>query len=43
MVAEPCALCALILQLKRLSKYERLVYQQHLYLHHHVQEYHVDR
>jgi hypothetical protein len=43
MVAEPCALCTLILQLGKLSKYEMLVYQRHLELHHHVQEYHVDR
>lgn len=39
----PCSLCVLILQLGELSKPEQVVYGQHLRLHHHLQQYHIDR
>ena len=42
-VAEPCAMCVLVMQLGELSPLEREVYAAHLRLKHHLAAYYVGR
>jgi hypothetical protein len=42
-MSEPCAMCVLILQLGKLSAFEKKAYATHLRLKHHLPAYHIER
>ena len=39
----PCEFCTLISRLRELSRFDRLVYQEHLIREHNLKEYYIER